>query len=505
MLENKSLSYRVSLPFVLLKSFTLNELQDFEKLISSGYLSSKQGLAVLLKALKKHALDRTDFTPDVQCTIYNTLFSKEEKAAGSLNNQQKKRLSKVMNELLQAAEKFLMFEKIKRTDKHDALLLFPELIDRKQLMLYSRRIKATERKLNMVKKQGIDFHNQCYHIQSEKARLLFINNVLTKEDNYDDLQYHVDIKYLLQKLQYHLAKITLQRRYAHKTFNLNPFKALEALLSLPEYRSNPLIQLFVLNIELVETEEEAIFLALSKLLKEKHETIPLDFLKPFYTNITNHCIYQVSKGDLNYFNYLFEVYNSMHEANLLIMDNTIELALLKNIITNACRVQAFEWALDKLLYYVSYLPLNIRNAVFEYNSGIIAFSQQKYETALTHFNKVGKIDDAHELSLRITQLQCFFEIDVSYENYTQQLIDSLRTFIHQNKKLTKRRKTGYFNFILIFNKLYKLKNILDQPRKKNTLKKELPKIKVRLLQFEIIILKQWLLRKIEDLENENDL
>jgi len=500
-MKNKSPFYRTSLPFELLKSLTEKELHAFEKLISSGYLSIKKGLDTLLKALKKYALDRTDFTPDIQCIIYNILFSKEQKAEGSLNNFQKKKLSKIMNELLHAAEKFLMFEKIKSTDEHDTLLLFPELIDRKQQMLYSKRIKAKERKLDKIKKQGIDYHNQCYHIQSEKARFLFINNVLAKEDNYDELQYHVDIKYLLQKLQYHLAKITLQRRYAHKTFNLNSFTSLEALLCLPEYQTNPLIQLFVLNIQLVEAEEEATFLALSKLLKEKQEVIPSDFLKPFYINVTNYCIYQVSKGDLNYNNYLFEVYNSMHEANLLVMSNTIELALLKNIITNACRVQAFEWAIDKLHYYVNYLPISIRTAVFEYNSGIIAFSQQNYETALTHFNKVIKIDDAHELSLRITQLQCFYEIDISYENYTQQLIDSLRTYIHQNKKLAKRRKTGYFNFILVFKKLYKLKNILDKPRKKMVLKKELPKLKIRLLQFELIILKQWLLSKINDMEN----
>lgn len=406
-----------------------------------------------------------------------------------------------MNELLHVAEKFLMFEKIKDSDEQDSLLLYPELIDRKQLMLYSRRIKATERKLDKIKKQGIDYHNQCFHIQGEKARLLFINNVLAKEDNYDELQYHVDIKYLLQKLQYHLAKITLQRRYAHKTFNLNPFAALEALLGQPEYKTNPLIQLFVLNIQLVESEEEATFLALSKLLKEKQEVIPPDFLKPFYINVTNYCIYQVSKGDLNYFNYLFEVYNSMHEANLLVKDNTIELALLKNIITNACRVKAFDWASDKLLYYINYVPVEIKNYVLQYNNGIIAFNQKKYGAALAHFNKVRKIDDVHELSLRITQLLCFYEIDESFENYTLQLIDSLRAYIHQNKKLSKRQKTGYFNFIHTFNKLYKIKNIVEKSKRKIKAKKELPKLKARFLQFKLIILKQWLLSKINDLEN----
>jgi len=64
-----------------------------------------------------------------------------------------------MNELLNAAEKFLMFEKIKQTNEYDTTFLFTELIDRKQILLYSRRIKAAEKKLNLQKKRGVDYHN----------------------------------------------------------------------------------------------------------------------------------------------------------------------------------------------------------------------------------------------------------------------------------------------------------------------------------------------------------
>jgi len=499
-MQNKSQASGSSAPFKLLKSFSGKELINFEKLMDSGYLGTKEDLRVLIKSLKKHALHHTNFAPEIQCIIYKTLY-KEEPIKETLNKSQRSKLNRVMNDLLRLAEKFLMFESIKHTNEHDASLLFPELINRKQLKRYSMRIKATEAQLSKEKKQGVDYHNQCYSIQHEKARLLFMNNVLPKEDNYDVLQYHADIKYLLQKLQYHLAKITIQRRYVYKTFNHKPFVALQALLKLPEYESNPLIKLYVLNLKLLETDEEATFISLSRLLKEKQEVIPADFLKPFYINLTNYCIYQVSRGNLNYFNYMFNIYNDMHEANLLVTNNSIELALLKNLITNACRIKAFDWAVDKLLYYIKYVPAEIRNTVFEYNSGIIAFNQQKYEAALNHFTKVRKIDDTHELSLRITQLQCFYEIDVTYENYTQQLIESLKTFFHQNKKLSKQRKTGYFNFIRVFSKLYKLKNILDKHSRKTAIKKDLPKLKARLLEFDIILLKQWLLSKIESLES----
>lgn len=138
--------------------------------------------------------------------------------------------------------------------------------------------------------------------------------------------------------------------------------------------------------------------------------------------------------------------------------------------------------------------------MFEYNAAIIAFNQNKYDAALLHFNKVKKIDDTHELSLRITQLQCFYEIDDLFENSTQQLIKTLRTYVKQNKKLAAKIKPAYFSFIHIFRWLYKLKNVFDKSKQKIVAKKNLPKIKALLLASDSIIAKQWLLDKMEELE-----
>jgi len=499
-MPNKSPTYRTSLPFKLLKTFTNEELKSFSKLISSGYLTTKQNLVKLLKSLKKNALYNTDFTTAIQCVIYNDLFEEDE-TAELLNDKQRKRLSKAMNELLHAAEKFLMFERIKETYDHNPTLLFPELINRKQLLLYSRRIKATEKKLDDQKRRGIEYYKQCKNIQHERVRLQFINNILVKEDNYDELQFHIDIKYLLEKLQYHLAKVTLQRRYAHKVFNLNSFKAIQTMLDFPEYKSNPLVQMYILNIQLVESEKETTYLALSKLLEEKRDFIPSDFLNIFYVNLTNYCTTQIAKGDLTYYKYLFEIYNNMDLANILVSHKSIELALLKNIITIACRVRAFNWANEKLDKYIKFVPLAIRQSVFEYHKGILAFNQEKYEVALAHFMEVKKIDNNHELSLKIVQLQCFYESDAEYKTETQQMIDSLKTYIHQNKRLSKRQKSAYFNFISVFNKLYKYKDIPGKRNRNFVLKKALPKTKQQLQKFDLISSKQWLLSKIEILES----
>lgn len=499
-IQNNSGKIRVVLCVELLKSFADDELDRFVSFISHPYFNTDKRLCLLLKKIRQYALDAEVFNAKIRSRIYESIF-KETSNYDTYTTKQDKKLNEQLNKLLALALKFLKVEKVKDTDQFDVDLLYPGLINRRQLLLYSRRLNSTEKKLRKEKKHGEAYHTQCYLIQREKARLSFINNTLAKEDNYDELQYHADIQYLLQKLQYHLAKITLQRKYAHKTFNYKPYNALRSLLNLPEYQSNPLIQLHQLNIKLVDKEEESTFLALMEFLKEKHEVIPEDFLKPIYTNLTNHCTYQFAKGDLNYLNYMFEIYNNMHISKLLVKDSTIDIAILKNIITVACRIKEFDWANNMLEYYIKHIPKEIQKSVLEFNKGIIAFNQGRYEEALTYLIKVRKIDSTHDLDLRILQLQTYYETDVIYETNTQQMTDSLKTYIHQNKKLAKRQKIAYLNFIRIFNQLYKFKDIIDKRSKHHNVKTILPKLKNSLLQFKLIKKKQWLLVKIKMLES----
>lgn len=492
---------RISLPFQLLKTFSENELTNFGKLLNSGYLSSGKSLEKLLAILKKYALHHERFTPGLQRDVYKALYI-EENVGTRLNDQQRKKLNRLMNDLLNVAEKFLMFEDIKQTDQYDAMMLYPKLVDRDQKLLYHKRIRSIEKKLEKEQRHNVSYYEQYFQIQKVKTFFFYKNNLILKEDNYDKFQYYADIKYLLQKLQYHLIKITLQRGYAHKTFMLEPFKLLKAFLNFPEYQSNVLIKLYQLNINLIEKEEEATFLALTKLLREKEKSISRDILNTFYVNLSNFCTYQISEDNFIYYRYLFEIYKDMDNGNLLAIKNLIELALLKNIITTACRFKAFDWAIEKLNKYLKYVPKSIRESVLEYNLGIIAFNQQKYSEVFTHFARVSKIDDTHDLILRLTQLQCYYEVDTIFEDATQQMMDSLRIYINQNKKIADGKKPYYINFIKFLNKLYRYKDIPDRQDRIRKIKKTLPNIKEQIIQCDLVWRKPWLLEKVKELENQ---
>lgn len=494
--QHKSQKTRLIVSLELLKTFNEQELENFNNYINCNYHNTNKKLCLLFKKLKQYALNTENFTDEIQLKIYQDVFGKAIKQK-AINQVQKKDLNKAMNYLLDLAESFLMVEQLKQNEALQYDLLFPQLIDRKQHVLYNRRLKTKQKELEKDTKRGLDFYTTTYNLQKHIWCSLYINNKLSKEDNYIALEYYLDVKYILEKLREHLAKITLQRRFAHKQFDVTPYNAIENLIELDRYKSVPLIQLYQLNINLVEKDDNNTFQLLFDNLVKKHELIPTDLLKQFYTNLTNYCAIKIRQGNLQFYNKVFEIYKSMHDLSILTSRNVMDVGLLKNIITIACRVEEYEWAKPTLAYYLKNISKNVRQSVFHYNSGIIAFNKNNYSEALVHFNQVLKIDDTHDIGVRVSRLKCFYEIDEHYEITTQKIIDNIKVYFNNNKKLTQNEKIAHNNFISIFNKLYKFKDVIGRSNKQKKIEEILPKIKQYLLSIHLIKEKKWLTSKIE--------
>lgn len=498
---NKTPNTRLVLCVELLKSFTKNELNRFFSFINSPYFNTTNKLCLLFKAVRMYALDEPKFTDDLQLKVYQRVFGKAKKQI-SIDALQKKNLNKLLNKLLVLAEEFLVVEELKNNQESKQELLFPALIKRKQMVLYNRRLKGIQKDLENEKKQGVKYHTQQFNLQKHKQRLLYDEDKLAKEDNYNELQYHLDVKYLLEKLQYHLAKITVQKVFTGKKLDLTPFEAIQELLELPNYKENPLIELYRLNINLVERDDDETYFALFTKLKTHLDTIPSSFLKPFYTNLTNYCTMQILRGRSEFGKNLFQIYQDMHAGNLLVREDSMSIGLLKNAITLGCQVKAYTWANEILDHCIPYVKSNIRKSVLNYNKGIIMFNQQKYDKALSFLKEVSKIDDTHDIGLRVVILQCFYETDNNYELSTQQAIESVKAYFVNNKKLKEENRLTYINFINVFNQLYKIKDFPNKREKKKKIKSTLSRIKENIISKKAMRARQWLLIKINELEIE---
>jgi len=483
---------RISLLIELLKTFTDKEFTAFLKFVDSEYFNEDKKLFFLLKKIKRYALKAEKFTSELQLKVYEDTYSEKPLKQKELTKKQYVFLNNRLHKLLRLAEKFLTIENLNADEILKPELLYPSLIDRKQHKLYQRHLKTDTTKLNSESRRGLNYYKSHHKLQIVIVTDLIKNGQIAKEDNYDKLHYYLDVKYIIEKLEYFLAQLSMKKTYSNKNYEFSSIAEISKLLENPQYAKNPLIQTYLSNIKLVEIQSDKSFNELLENLTVNQNIIPQRFLGVFYNNLANYCSIQIRKGIIAYYRKLFDIYNIMHENKLLIVDNFINPNLIKNMITVSCTIKEFEWANNIIYYYKQFIPLKIRESLYSYNKGVINFNEQNYASAQEWFLKVDKISDTYEIGLRIYMLQCIFEIEQDYSDATKQSLESTKQFFKRNAQLASINKKSYLNFITTFIDLYKFKH--------KATKLKLTKIKNKINNMEVVYKKKWLLDKIEELK-----
>jgi len=478
---------RISLLIELLKSFSEKELTGFAKFIENTYFNEDKKLVELLKKIKRYALKTEKFTAELQLKVYEVTFCETPLKQKELTKAQYIFLNNKQHKLLRLAEQFLIIENLKTKDAIKMKLLYEPLIDKNQINLYQRHLKSDTKKLNDENEKGIDYYNKQHKLQEVIVDFLIKSGQIRKEDNYDELHYYLNLNYVLEKLKYHLAQITLKSVYQSKSYKFSALTEIRDLLKLPLYSENLLVKIYLNNINLVETQSEASFKDLMEILAVNQNSLPPLFSRVFYNNLTNFCASQIRKGHIDYYKNLFDIYKIMHQSNLLMFDNLMDTVIIKNVINVSCRVKEFKWAYKILEYYKKFIHPENRESIYFYNKGVIAFQENNFSAAQDWFLKVDKINDTYEIGLRIFILQCIYELEADYNDATEQSFESAKRFFRRTFKLSTLKRTSYINFITIFTLLYKYKH--------KATKMNLSKIKDKLQKMDVVHNKKWLLDK----------
>lgn len=463
----------------------------FTKFVESEYFNKDKKLVILLKKLRRYALNTEKFTCQLQLKVYEDAFCEAPLKQSELTKKQYVYLTNKQHKLLRLAEKFLMIESLEANETLQIDLLYHPLIDRKQTNLYNRNLKSLTTKLNNESIHGIEYYISQYKLQEITLSSLIKSGEITIKDNYNKLQYYLNINYILEKLKCHLAQLTLTKMYQNKQYEYTSLTEISSLLEKPAYAGNPLIQIYLSNISLVEAENDESFQKLLKTLTLNQKILPAEFLIVFYNNLANYCSVQIRKGNSKYYKKLFIIYKNMHQNQLLIFDNFINQNLVKNIITVSCALKEFEWADNFLSYYKKVIPKKISDGIYSYNKGVIDFSKNNYDAAQDWFLQVDKISDTYEMGLRVFMLQCIFEIEQDYNEATKQSFESAKQFFKRNTKLAAINKKSYLNFISALISLYRFKYKAS--------KLALSKIKHQINSMEVVHKKKWLMDKIMEL------
>lgn len=474
----------------LLKSFSTKEIEDLGHIVSCRYFNTDQYVVKLFEVLKKIVLNKNAFTEELQLKVYQKVFGDIPLSNNSLNKKQKGILNAKMNLLLRLAEQLLSIEAMETDNIIE--LLYPKLLEKQQTQLFSRHINRLKKSLENETRRGITFYDLQYKLMSSFIDNNHIINKLPKLNDFENLEYYLDIHYLIRKLEIHLAILSLGRAINSSDYDFTSLSTIKSLLMLPQYSEHSLISVYRANIELEKYKTEETYFNLLDTLDRKAHTIPFDILRAIYTNITNYCISQIRQGNTTYNQHIFELYKIMHKKKLLIDNGLVSIQILKNFLTMACRNDDFLLAETLIYHYKDFLPNAVKESVCFFLWGVIAFHQKNYEAAHESFTKVEQVNLNFDINTRTLLLKCLYEKEQDYNEYTMTAFRSAERFFKLNKQLPKRNKKAYFNFIKLLIALYRVRSGVGS----RTLEWIAQELELQDVNSDA----HWLLEKIEELK-----
>lgn len=474
-----------------LNSLKQNELADLQNIVSCNYFNTDKSIVNLLDVLIEKVIGKADFDNEKQLIVYEVIF-KCTIGNKKLSEQHKRRLFDKLNILARIIENYFVSEGIKEQKAYYNDLLLKTLKEKELHNIFQRKISRNKKTLADMAVKNTDYYYQHFISDLHLLDYQFREGMFYENKDYeiDDLNYHLDAFYILQKLKAYLSILTLEKT-TEKKFDISTFGALNSIINLSQYKNHPSIFVYKTAVALLTDQSEKSFKILLSALQKNTTFLIRDEIVGLYDLLAHFCVEQIKKGIFKHQD-LFLLFKKMDKQNLIATNEFSLVMKLKNMVAVACKVNEFDWAKKVVEKYSQNIRKEIRANVYHLNLGAIAFYQNNCEEALSHCIKVDAININYDKSCRILILKCHYELDEDYDYRTERIFRSAEKYFKSIKSFNKTEKQMYANFMNIFINLYKIKH--------NAGKITLDAIKNRLQAQEVNSDKHWLLAKIEELE-----
>jgi len=476
---------------IYLNSLEQRELSDLQNIVACGYFNTDKSIIRLLDILIEKVIGKANFNSEIQLIVYEVIFECTVEKQ-KLNEKHKRRLFDKLNILARLIENYFVNEGIKEQGAYYDDLLLKRLKEKKLHNIFQRKISRNKKILTgkSVKNAAYYYHNfigDLHLLDYQFREGMFYEN---KDYEIDDLNYHLDIFYILHKLKINLSILTLEKT-TEKKFDISTFNASSPLIELPQYKSHLSIFIYKTAIALLKDQSEKAFKVLYETLQKNVAFLLKDEIVGLYDLLAHFCVEQIKKGVFKHKD-LFLLFQKMDKQDLIASNEFSLIMKLKNMVAVACKVNEFEWAKNVVEKYTPYIRKEIRANVYHLNLGAIAYYQNDYKIALSHCIKVDTLNINYDKSCRILILKCHYELDEEYDYRTERIFRSAEKYFKSIKSFNKMERQMYANFMNIFINLYKIKH--------NAGKITLDVIKDRLKAQEINSDKHWLFSKLEELD-----
>lgn len=467
-----------------IQQLSKEQLKRFQRFVASPYFNQHEKTMELLGFIVKQKESAKPIFEREK--VAKILFPKEKQAVLYLNNS--------MTYLMRLLKKFLAYEALEMQTENIQLKTLEMALANKQLKLFELDSRQLGKQL--IKSENKD--RKFFKYQYELSQLLDDYEQTygdrTSPKNLQQTLNFLDVYYFAEKLR-HACHALARQNVVGGFFQLDFLEEMVEYLEkhAQKWLEFPPIAIYYQIYQLLKFPEEIRhYRKLKKMLSQYRSFFSKKEGRDLYRYAENYCILNINRGQTQYVQELFELFQQLLETDILLIGNYLHQWDYSNIIALGCRLKHFEWTENFIHEYREKLEANIQTNAYTYNLAFFYYEKKEYEAALALLNDVEFTDIYYQLNSKVLLLKSWFET----ENWRalDYSLDTFRIYLLRNKFISKDRQKGGFNLIKFTRKLFLLKE--KQDFIKTTLfQKKINTLKEKLEACENVMSKQWLLSK----------
>ncbi len=475
--------------FQILQTLSRKEMTRFREFAYSPYFNKHREVRELVGYLSQRYPD-FDEKSCHRTTLFQLLFPQQ--------THDQNKLAVVFTYTLRLLEAFLMEERYQARQPLHQILLLDALRYKKQYALYEKTLRAVETAFYREEAMDVAFYNWKYQLAAE-ADAYFNQIEQRKTDQSIQLkQNNLDKFYIIEKLR-DACEMQVRRRILNVNYAT---RMLEAVLrevdeNPEEYMQEPLIVMYYQIYRMVtQTEHERYFDAL-KTLQQQGTRFSDEVLQEVYNYFQNYCIEQINKGEGQFLQEIFVLYQARLERGLLIENGYLSEWHYKNIVTTAIRLREMDWVKHFIEAYKSRLSPEVMENAYCFNLASYHYAMQQYDQVLELLLRLEYSDLRYSLGAKALLLRTYYDLE-EYDALMS-LVQSFSLYLKRNKLMADPNREGYQNLFKFARRAAQIRANLYYTSK-TKLYPQLTKLITEVSNTSAVFNKGWLLEKLQALE-----
>ncbi len=440
-----------------LRTFSIYELNQFNKFIHSPYFNANQKVIeffnLLVESLKQKepiALTKQD--------VFSSVFPDEPVYLDD-------KFRKLNTDILKLVEEFMALNTFNANLLSKYTYLLEALKKRKLVKLYKTRIS----KAQTISERQIERSSSFYFFNYQLEKIIFeiteFDIKRTEKTNIDAISENLDIFYITEKLKLY-ADMVSRKKFASHEYKMLFIEEIFHHLESNDYSLYPTVSIYyqILKSQ-IEPDNPIHYYELKKLISQHIDKFETTEGTQILGSAMNYCVGQINNNRNEFLKEFFELMKGYLDKEFYFEEGKLNPFVFKNIIVTGLRLKEYNFVEDFIFNYKNKLPEDFQENAISYNLAQLYFYKKEFKKVLLHLTNLEYSDISYNLGARSLLIATYYELG-EYDPL-QSAISSFSVYLSRAKgTMPEKRRISYLNYTKLVKNMSNLQPNNPKQKKK---------------------------------------